>query len=168
MQGVRSVMLDRVSTLSAAVEGPSTTSLGRRRALFAGLVAVTVAGVLWLAVVAVPPYSAGGIAFLLLFTVTLPWSVVGFWNAVIGFLIMRFAENPAVAVNPMAASIRGDEPITASVAILMCIRNESSAQVVRNLEPLMAGLVRAGVAPRFHLYILSDSSFPEIIAEEAS
>jgi membrane glycosyltransferase len=161
-------MLDRVSALSAAVAGPSTTVLGRRRALFAGLVAVTVAGVLWLAVVAVPPYSAGGIAFLLLFTVILPWSVVGFWNAVIGFLIMRFAENPATAVNPMAASIRGDEPITASVAILMCIRNESPAQVVRNLEPLMNGLVRTGVAPFFHVYILSDSNFPEIIAEEAS
>ena len=29
-------------------------------------------------------------SLLVLFAVTLPWSVIGFWNAAIGFLIMRF------------------------------------------------------------------------------
>jgi membrane glycosyltransferase len=126
------------------------------------------AAVLWLALVAVPPYSAGAIAFLVLFTITLPWSVIGFWNAAIGFLIMRFCHDPAVAVNPMAASIRGDEPVMASTAILMCIRNESPAQVTRNLQPLMDDLVRAHVAQLFHVYVLSDSSDPAIIAAEAN
>src|SRR6185295_14538947 len=114
-----------------------------RRALFAFLVAVTMAAVLWLAAVAVPPNSFGAIAFLVLFAVTLPWSVVGLWNAVIGFLIMRLCRDPAVAVNPLAGSIRGDEPVTASTAILMCIRNESPDQVVRNLQPLLEDLVLA-------------------------
>jgi membrane glycosyltransferase len=103
-----------------------------------------------------------------LFTVTLPWSVIGFWNATIGFLIMRFCANPAATVNPLAASIRGDEPVTASTAILMCIRNESPDQVVRNLQPLMDGLVEARVAHLFHVYVLSDSSDPGIIAAEAT
>ena len=161
-------MLDRVTALSATAESPATTALARRRALFAGLVGATMAAVLWLALVAVPPYSAGAIAFLVLFTVTLPWSVVGFWNATIGFLIMRFCRDPAVAVNPMAASIRGDEPVTASTAILMCIRNESPEQVTRNLQPLMDGLVQARVAHLFHVYLLSDSSDPGIIAAETT
>ncbi len=161
-------MLDRVDTLSATAEGPVMTVLARRRALFAVLVAATMVAVLWLATVAVPPRSFGAIAFILLFTVTLPWSVVGFWNATIGFLIMRFARDPAAAVNPLATSIRGDEPLTESTAILMCIRNESPDQVTRNLQPLMTGLVEARVAHLFHVYLLSDSSDPGIIAAETS
>jgi membrane glycosyltransferase len=161
-------MLDRATTLSATAEGPLSKVLARRRALFAVLVAGTMGAVLWLATVAVPPYSFGAIAFLVLFTVTLPWSVIGFWNAVIGFLIMRFCRDPAAAVNPLAASIRGDEPVTASTAILMCIRNESPDQVTRNLQPLMDGLMQARVAHLFHVYLLSDSSDPAIIAAETS
>ena len=161
-------MLDRVTTLSATAASPVTTALARRRALFAGLVGATIAAVLWLALVAVPPYSAGAISFLVLFTVTLPWSVVGFWNAAIGFLIMRFCRDPAAAVNPLAVSVRGDEPVTASTAILMCIRNESPEQVTRNLQPLMDGLVRANVAHLFHVYLLSDSSDPGVIAAETT
>jgi membrane glycosyltransferase len=161
-------MLDRVTALSATVESPATTVLARRRALFAGLVGVTIAGVLWLALVAVPPHGAGAISFLVLFTVTLPWSVIGFWNATIGFLIMRFCRDPAAAVNPLAGSVRGDEPVTASTAILMCIRNESPEQVTRNLQPLMDGLVRANVAHLFHVYLLSDSSDPGVIAAETT
>lgn len=159
-------MLDRVTAVSAVVESPSTALLTRRRALYAALVATTIAAVLWLAVIAVPPMSAGSLAFLVLFTITLPWSVVGFWNALIGFLLMRFSDDPAVAVNPLAASIRGDEPITSSSAIVMCIRNESTDQVIRNLQPLMAGLVEARAEHKFHVYILSDSSFPEVVATE--
>ncbi len=161
-------MLDRVTTLSATAASPVTTALARRRALFAGLVGTTIAAVLWLALVAVPPYSAGAISFLVLFTVTLPWSVVGFWNATIGFLIMRFCRDPAAAVNPLAVSIRGDEPVTASTAILMCIRNESPEQVTRNLQPLMDGIVQAEVAHLFHVYLLSDSSDPGVIAAETT
>jgi membrane glycosyltransferase len=161
-------MLDRVTAFSATAESPVTSVLTRRRALFAILVATTMAAVLWLALVAVPPYSAGAIAFLALFTITLPWSVIGFWNATIGFLIMRFCHDPAVAVNPMAASIHGDEPVTASTAILMCIRNENPDQVTRNLQPLMDGLVQARVAHLFHVYVLSDTSDPAIVAAETN
>jgi len=160
-------MLDRPGALPIVAEDQAA-ELTLRRALFAFLVAVTMAAVLWLAAVAVPPNSFGAIAFLVLFAVTLPWSVVGLWNAVIGFLIMRLCRDPAVAVNPLAGSIRGDEPVTASTAILMCIRNESPDQVVRNLQPLLEDLIHLKVAHLFHVYLLSDSSDPNIITEENS
>ena len=160
-------MLDHSATFPVAAE-EQTTALTRRRALFAALVATTMAAILWLASVAVPPRSFGAIAFLVLFAVTLPWSVIGFWNAVIGFLIMRLCRDPAAAVNPLVARIRGDEPVTSSTAILMCIRNESPDQVVRNLQPLLQDLVEAQVAHLFHVYLLSDSSDPSIIAAETS
>ena len=167
-QGVR--LLDSTIALTpvAAEDATAASVLTRRRVLFATLAAGTVLTVMWLAAVAVPPTSFGAVAFLVLFAITLPWSVMGFWNAFIGFLIMRLARDPAVVVNPLAARIRGDEPITASTALLMCIRNESPEPVARNLQPLLEGLLAAGVAEKFHVYILSDSSFPDVIAEETA
>jgi membrane glycosyltransferase len=101
-----------------------------------------------------------------LFAVTLPWYVIGFWNATIGLLIMRFARDPVAAVTPVAGRVRGDEPITASTAILLCIRNEPPDRVARLVEPMMAGLAARGVGERFHVYVLSDTSEPDIAAAE--
>ncbi|MGH9694670.1 MAG: glucans biosynthesis glucosyltransferase MdoH, partial [Bryobacteraceae bacterium] len=114
--------------------------------------------------------SPGGIgvidvALLVMFALTLPWMVVGFWNAVIGFIIMRTAD-PIAAVVPVAGALRGDEPITASTAILLCIRNESPERVIRNLEPMLAGLDLSGYGNRFGLYVLSDSSDTSIASSE--
>ena len=144
----------------------STSTLAYRRALFAVLVVGTICGILGLACVAVPPRTYGAVAFLLLFAITLPWTVIGFWNAAIGLVIMRSARDPVAAVNPMAASVRGDEPITASTAILMCVRNENPRKVVRNLQPLARDLAAKGLSPLFHIYLLSDSDDPELIAGE--
>ena len=139
-----------------------------RRLLFAVLFAATMAGSLALAALALAP---GGldlidVTLLALFAMTLPWMVAGFWNAVIGFLIMRFSADPTAAVMPMAAGIRGDEPVTASTAILLCIRNELPERMIRNVEPMLAGLDAAGCGARFHLYVLSDTSDAEIASNE--
>ena len=139
-----------------------------RRVLFAGLFATTMAGSLALAALALAPGGFGviDITLLALFAVTLPWMVAGFWNAVIGFLIMRFSADPVAAVMPDAARIRGDEPVTASTAILLCTRNELPERMIRNLEPMLAGLDAAGLGDRFHLYVLSDTSDAEIADHE--
>jgi membrane glycosyltransferase len=139
-----------------------------RRVLFAGLFATTMAGSLALAALALAPGGFGviDITLLVLFAVTLPWMVAGFWNAVIGFLIMRFSADPIAAVMPAAARIRGDEPVTASTAILLCTRNELSERMIRNLEPMLAGLDAAGLGERFHLYVLSDTSDAAIADHE--
>jgi membrane glycosyltransferase len=139
-----------------------------RRVLFAALFATTMAGVLVLAALAL---SAGGfdiidLTLLALFAVTLPWMVAGFWNAVIGFLIVRLAADPTAAIMPAAARIRGDEPVTVSTAILLCIRNELPERMIRNLEPMLAGLDIAGCGERFNLYVLSDTSDAKIAGDE--
>jgi membrane glycosyltransferase len=79
---------------------------------------------------------------------------------------MRFAHDPVAAVLPAAARVRGDEPITEPVAILLCIRNELPERIVRNLEPLLTGLAATAFADRFHLYFLSDTSDLDIAAAE--
>jgi membrane glycosyltransferase len=139
-----------------------------RRVLFAVLFAATMAGLLPLAALALAPggFDIIDITLLALFAVTLPWMVAGFWNAVIGFLIVRLAADPIAAVMPAAARIRGDEPVTVSTAILLCIRNESPERMIRNLEPMLAGLDIAGCGERFNLYVLSDTSDAKIAGDE--
>ena len=158
-------MLERTS--SAAV-GAADPGIGARRAVVAVLNALTMAALLWLAAAALSPGGYGFVDWLLLalFAVILPWTVVGFWNAVIGLLIMRLARDPVGLVFPAAARVRGDEAVTASTAILVCIRNEMPDRVLRNLEPMLRGLAEAKVAGRFHVYVLSDTSNPTIAAAE--
>ena len=140
--------------------GAAGLSMTARRVLFGALVIVTMAASLALAAVALSPGGLGVIDVILLgcFALTLPWMVVGFWNSLIGFLIMRFAPDPVAAVVPLAGRVRGDEPVTASTAILLCVRNELPDRIIRNLEPMLDGLAAAGVGDRFHLYVLSDTS----------
>jgi membrane glycosyltransferase len=131
-----------------------------RRVLFALSFVVTMAGSLGLAALALAPGGWGllDIATLVLLAVVLPWMVAGFWNAVIGFVILRFAADPAAEVPPSIKRLRNDEPIVASTAILLCIRNEPPARIIRNLEPMLAGLDASGYGEHFHLYVLSDTN----------
>ena len=160
-------MLER-SPLQAIQADAAGNHIFGRRVLFAVLFTATLAGSLALAALALAPGGFGivDITLLALFAVTLPWMVAGFWNAVIGLLIVRFSDDPIAAVMPPAARIRGDEPVTASIAILLCIRNELPERMIRNLEPMLAGLDAAGCGERFNLYVLSDTSEPTVASDE--
>ncbi len=160
-------MLER-SPRETLLTGAPALSLASRQVVFFSAVALTMAGLIWLAVIALSPGGFGKVDLLLvvLFAVTLPWYVIGFWNATIGLLIMRFARDPVAAVTPVVGRVRGDEPITASTAIAMCIRNESPDRVLRHLTPLMEGIAARGAGQHFHVYILSDTSDPAIAVAE--
>jgi len=139
-----------------------------RRQIFASLVVVTIVGLLGMMAYSL---SLGGLAaaewaLLICFAITLPWTAIGFWNAVIGFILLRTKDNAAAHVYPASAEITGEEKIISSTAIAMCIRNEDAKQVSRNLNAMMARLVASGEGDKFHVYVLSDSYFPEVISEE--
>jgi membrane glycosyltransferase len=142
-----------------------------RRLVFLALVTFTIALLLVLGVLTL---AAGGfgvvdVLLLVLFGMTTPWLAVGFWNAAIGFCIMRFARDPSAVVMPQAARTEPPPAIVASTAIVMCVRNEPLERVVRNLATMIEGLHAAGAADRFHVYVLSDTSQPDIaVAEEQS
>ena len=139
-----------------------------RRVIFAVLFLVTMAGSLWLAALALTPGGFGilDLAALFLFAVTLPWMVAGFCNAVIGFIIMRFSADPVTSVLPAAGLIRDDEPVTASTAVLLCVRNELPLRIIRNLEPMLEGIHASGYGERFHVYLLSDTSDADLVVRE--
>ena len=101
-----------------------------------------------------------------LFALTVPFNAIAFWNALAGLWLMRTSTDLARAVCPALLDASDRSPITASTAILSCIRNEDAATVGRNLDLMIEGLVEAGVAGQFHVYVLSDSHWPECITAE--
>jgi membrane glycosyltransferase len=139
-----------------------------RRVLFACLVLGTMVGLLWLMAAALSPHGRSGLDILILvaFAFTLPWIVIGLWNSVIGLTLMRFTPDPVAAVFPTIARVRNDAPVTASTAILACIRNEAPDRIIRNLELVLHGLAQSGFGARFHLYVLSDTSDAQVAAVE--
>ena len=148
-------MLERRSA-EALTDAPPTG----RRILFFTLVALSMAGAIWLLAYALSAggFGHGDLLLVILFAVTLPWMVIGFWNATIGFIIMRFARDPVAVVTPSAGRISGREPVVSSTAILVCVRDEPPERVIRHIAPMIEGLVARGVGQQFHLYVLSDTS----------
>jgi membrane glycosyltransferase len=163
-------VLERVFTAKKTKADRSGPNMTGRRLLYAMLFGVTMSGMLGLCAVAL---SAGGfgvidLAIVSLFALTLPWMVIGFWNAVIGFIVMHLMSDPMAELIPAAGDIRGDEPITMTTAILICIRNEAPERTIRNLEPMMVGLAATGCTDQFHVYVLSDSDTAIAVHEETS
>lgn len=143
-------------------------ALAWRRLLFSSLTILTIIGALGLMVWTL---QAGGFDWLdallvMCFAMTLPWTVIGFWNAVLGLVIMRFSGDLVQTVCPVLAAANEPVPIASSTALLSCIRNEDAAVVARNLDRMIDELADAGVAGHFHVYVLSDSTWPEVIAAE--
>ena len=156
---------------SSLTESPLTDRrVFARRLVFLILATVSIAALLGLATLALSPGGIDAVdaALLVLFALTTPWIVVGFWNAAIGFAIMRFADDPVGCVVPRAARTIPAPAITASTAIVLCIRNEAPDRVIRNLDVMMDEIVAAGLAGRFHVYVLSDTSRAELIDSEAA
>lgn len=141
--------------------------LAWRRAVFAGLVATTMALLTALLIVS---FSANGIswgeaAMVVCFLLTLPWTVIGFWNAVIGLALMRGTRDPVAQVCPLApGDAAGASP--SSTAILSCIRNEDAEQVGTHLDAILADLHRARRTGGFTLYVLSDTNDATIARQE--
>lgn len=155
-------MLQRTSGFTAGHKtGPEIT---RRRALFAGLVAATISALLALAF---STLSAGGFGFvdailLALFAITTPWTVVGFWNAAIGFVLARFSRAPSPFQDAGRLVPLGATP----TALLLCIRNEDPHRILRNLHVMLDDIGVTGHGHLFHVYVLSDTSYPELDALE--
>jgi len=139
-----------------------------RRIVFALLVAASVAAMAGLMAYTLGDGGLDIIDWLMLasFAVTLPWSAICFWNAVIGFALMRLARDPTARVAPWARLDRSDTAIVGRTAILVCTRNEDVARLQRTLIEMAAGLIATGAAAHLHLFLLSDTNQPDIAAAE--
>jgi membrane glycosyltransferase len=100
------------------------------------------------------------------FLLSTPWTIIGFWNAVIGFAILHGSRDPMAVVAPFLSRAGPDDPVTAKVALALCIRNEDPDAVFARLSVMREALDATPWGERFVVVVLSDSSRPEIIAAE--
>ncbi len=111
-------------------------------------------------------WSWPGLAVMALFLAGLPWTLLNFWNAVIGFAILRLARDPAGFTNPALRRTPPDAPITARVAVCLAVRHEDVGRVLARLGAMIEDLEATPWCHRFAFHLLSDSSRPEIVAAE--
>ena len=155
------------ATPTQATHAPRT-SLAWRRAAFSALALATIAGLLGLMA---HTLGANGLdwadwVMLLTFGLTLPWTAVGFWNAVIGLALMLGCREPAAIAAPAVLLGREETPIDTATAVLVCIRNEDPQRLERNLGAMLTSLSDSGAAAHLRVFLLSDSDDPAIVAAE--
>jgi membrane glycosyltransferase len=100
------------------------------------------------------------------FLVAAPWTVLGFWNAVLGLWLLHGRRDGLDAVAPFAAAGDRPEPLRVRTAVLMTLRNEDPARAFARLATVKRSLDATGQGHAFAYFILSDSSKPEVAAEE--
>lgn len=146
----------------------SARALRLRRIAFgvAVLGATAILGGMFAIVLSHGGWTIAEFVMLACFLVSAPWIVIGFCNAVIGFALLRFSDDPVAAVAPCVLKAQDSDPIEARTAVVMCVRHEDPTRVVRRLDAVLRSLDMTGHGDRFDIFILSDSAKPDAIAEE--
>ncbi|MBO6509208.1 MAG: glucans biosynthesis glucosyltransferase MdoH [Roseibium sp.] len=149
------------------ISGKKAFRMTIRRIIFASLLLVSFVGLAALMTVTLSPggYSSLDVFILVCFMVTLPWTIIGFWNAVIGLLVMRLARDPVQTVCPITPGDAG-KPLKSSTALLSCVKDEDAAALEVNLSTMVSHLIRSGEASHFTLYVLSDTTLDEVALQE--
>jgi membrane glycosyltransferase len=146
----------------------SARLLARRRLFVAGLNGATYLG---LGAVMVDVLGAGGwtvidALMLLCFLVAAPWSVLGFWNAVIGLWLLHGVRDGMVRTAPFAAAAEGTGPLAPRTAVLLTLRNEEPERALRRLAIVKDSIDATGHGAAFSYFVLSDSDDPQVAAAE--
>ena len=168
-----SAIADRGIDFSAAISTTPTgtqsmTELRRRRWLMAGLNTATylALAITMAQIVGSSGWTAVDLVLFVCFLVAAPWTVVGFWNAVLGLWLLHGAKDGWSEVAPFAAAGERCDPLTARTAVLMTLRNEDPSRALCRLETVAESLDRTGHGEAFAYFVLSDSSDPGIAALE--
>ena len=145
-------------------------AIARRRGLVAALNLASLAALLgslavFLAADGLGPADA---VILVCFVVATPWTVLGFWNAAIGLVLLHARGEPARSVYPFFRSDEAPAILSSRTAIVMTLRNEPPRPSFLRLDAIRRSLEKTGQAHRFRFFVLSDTSDPAVArAEEA-
>jgi len=146
----------------------ANAELAWRRRIVIALNAVTWLGLMW---IAARILDAGGwtvidVILYVCFAAGTPWTVLGFWNALIGLWLLHFHKSPMAAVAPYAAAGDSPTPLRIKTAVLMTLRNEDPARAILRLRTVKSGLDETGEGAAFSYFILSDTNDPAVAAAE--
>ncbi|MEO1265913.1 MAG: glucans biosynthesis glucosyltransferase MdoH [Pseudomonadota bacterium] len=146
----------------------SFATLARRRAVVLVLNLSTYAALVGLVayILSFGGWTALDGVMLVAFAIGAPWTVLGFWNAVIGVSLLHGSRDPIEAVAPFAKSGDIPSPVTSDTAVLMTLRNEDPARAIARFEVVKRSLDATGYGERFSYFLLSDSDDPDVIAAE--
>lgn len=142
--------------------------LRMRRWLVLALNLASMAGLAWAmgSLLGGRGWSAPTITFMTIYLIGLPWTLLGFWNSVIGFIILRLAPDPAGYVNPALRITPPSSPIVTRTAVCLCVRNEDVAAAYGRLRTMIESVLATGHGEHFDFHVLSDTSDFEIGALE--
>ena len=93
-----------------------------------------------------------------------PWTVLGFWNALVGLIIATRRSTPE-----SVSLFNEDEvgtPLKSRSAVVMAIRNEDPSRAFARLMAIRGSLDKSGEGRAFDLFIISDTDNPVIAREE--
>lgn len=129
-----------------------------RRLLLTVLVLCQTAFGTWV-MISVLPYHARNLleqAIVVLFAVLFAWISVGFWTAVLGFLLRRFGGDRWSLARRHGAALLAATPL-ARTAVVMPIYNEPVSRTLAGLRATIESIRATGQLEHFDFYILSDS-----------
>jgi membrane glycosyltransferase len=155
-------------TLTTPTGLQSIGVLTRRRRVVFALNALAYVAMLW---AAAQILGAGGwtlvdVILFAAFAVGTPWTVLGFWNALIGLWLLHLRKDPLAAVAPFAATGDQPTPIRIKTAVFMTVRNEDPGRAILRLKTVKASIDATGEGDAFSYFVLSDTSLPEVAAAE--
>ncbi|WP_248310878.1 glucans biosynthesis glucosyltransferase MdoH [Bosea vaviloviae] len=146
----------------------SQAELALRRRLVLALNLATLAALLYglAQILGAGGWTMADIAIFVALLFGAPWTVLGFWNAVIGFWLLHGVKDGMERVAPFAAAGDAPTPVVIRTAILMTLRNEDPARAFQRLRVVKDSLDATGEGSRFDFFILSDSDDPSVAAAE--
>ncbi len=165
----------RLSLLSTAVSDPDVTPAGlqsrkilrMRRFLMLVLNVLTLSALMY-GIVEV--FSGDGIdaievGIFLCIGLSAPWTVLGFWNSLVGLVISLRRRLPE-SVAMFDENHNTQASLNARVAVAMAIRNEDPERAFSRLMAIRGSLDKTGHGTFFDLFILSDTDDPVIAKQE--
>jgi len=146
----------------------SIAELTRRRRVVLALNIATYLAMLWVAarILGSGGWTTVDIILFVCFVFGIPWTVLGFWNSLIGLWLLHFRRNAMAQVAPYATA--GDEqvPLRIKTAIFMTLRNEDAERAISRFRTAKASVDATGEGAAFGYFVLSDTNSPDLAAAE--
>lgn len=173
-------MSETLETTSRSGLGPSAMRLTTPSGLQANgelkrrrRIVIVVNVVTWLAMMAVATsiLGTGGwtlvdLVLLVGFAAGTPWTVLGFWNALIGLWLLHFHKDPMAEVAPYATAGDDPAPLRIRTAIFMTLRNEDPERAIARFRTVKMSVDATGEGGAFSYFVLSDTNDPAVAAAE--
>ena len=146
----------------------SIAELTRRRRIVFALNIVTYLAMLWVAarILGSGGWTAVDIVLFVCFVFGTPWTVLGFWNSLIGLWLLHVRKGAMAEVAPYAPA--GDDRVALRIktAIFVTLRNEDADRAIARFRTVKASVDATGEGRAFGYFVLSDTNSPEVAAAE--